>query len=1108
MTAFPFQEYLSKIETDYRRGIATEHTYRSALEALIEALAPGVEASNDPRHIACGAPDFVVERRKIPLGYVETKDVGVDLDKIEKTDQLKRYFKALNNLILTDYLEFRWYVRGELRLKARIADAGGATGRSPLRTNPEGILLAEQMFTQFFQTETPTVTSAKELATRLAEQTHLIRDLIVNALTPDPFAKHPSGAPNNGRGEQSPLARQYKTFCDYLLPALRPEEFADLYAQTMAYGLFAAKLSAPENAPFSRAAAYQYLSANKFLRRLFLDVGEELDGTLIAPFLDDIAALLAHADLAQIQTDLFKRTRSEDPVVHFYETFLSVYDPKLRASRGVYYTPEPVVQFIVHSVDWLLKNRFGRTWGLADQNVKILDPATGTATFLYYVIQSIHEEVTRRGQAGTWPEKSKELLRRVFGFELLMAPYVVSHLKLGLLMQGLGAPLSPNERLQVYLTNTLEEGTTRAETLEGLGYYIAEEASQAAHIKKQEDIMVVLGNPPYSGHSANASVDAQGKPNFIGKLLREYYFVDGAPLGERNPKWLQDDYVKFIRFGEWRIDKTGHGILAFITNHGYLDNPTFRGMRQHLMNTFDEIYVLDLHGNSKKKERTPEGGKDENVFDIQQGVAILLAIKNPSRPSDTLPKSAAKIMEANKTTDADLGRAGEGSVFHASLWGLRDEKYAFLQASDVAQVEWTELQPAAPSYLFVTQDKELLPEYQKCWSVTDIFQVYASTVTTARNDFSMWYETDTLIKRINDLRNPANNDQLIRDKYGLKDVSYWKLSDARKELREIKDVESYVRPYCYRPFDFRFVYYHEAVCERLRLEVMQHMERENLAFLTHRPQSPKEFTFAYCTNMIGDQCVAANKTEGGGNSFQFPLYLYTTPEETAGTLFAQSETTRKANLNPAFIKAMEEKLGMKFSPTRPSDTLPKSAARIMDANKTAEADLGRVGEGLFTPEDIFHYAYAVFHSPTYRTRYAEFLKIDFPRLPLTSNKKLFAKLAAKGAELVALHLLRSGKVDDFITSYPAAGNNMVEKVQYASGKVWINAGQYFGGVPEEVWEFKIGGYQVCEKWLKDRKGRILSGEDITHYQRVVVALKETIRLMREIDKTIPKWPLE
>jgi len=268
---------------------------------------------------------------------------------------------------------------------------------------------------------------------------------------------------------------------------------------------------------------------------------------------------------------------------------------------------------------------------------------------------------------------------------------------------------------------------------------------------------------------------------------------------------------------------------------------------------------------------------------------------------------------------------------------------------------------------------------------------------------------------------------------------------------------------------------------------MHHMENENLAFLTHRPQSPKDFTYAYCTTLIGDQNVAANKTGGGGNSFQFPLYLYTTPEETAGTLFAQSETTHKPNLAPAFIRALEEKLGMKFA--------------VDSVGRTASPTY-------FTPEDVFYYAYAVFHSPTYRTRYAEFLKIDFPRLPLTGDKQLFAKLVAKGRELVELHLLKSAKVDDFITTYPEAGDNKVEKVAYASGKVYINTHQYFGNVPEEVWEFKVGGYQVCEKWLKDRKGRALTMEDINHYQRVVVVLKETIRLMGEVDKVIEAWPME
>jgi predicted helicase len=1035
-----FEIYIADIEKDYRGKKATELTFRSSLEIFMESIEHGIEASSDPKHIECGAPDFIVERRRVPLGYVETKIVGEPLDKIEKSDQLKRYLKALNNLILTDYLEFRWYVNGEKKRTIRLAEIG-KNNRLVITRQAEANIT--QLYGDFYATETPTVSTPKELAGRLAGVTHFIRDRIEDVLK--------SGEPSL----QKAFEKRFSAFRDLLLPALKEEEFADLYAQTMTYGLFAAKLSAPENADFTLASAYQYLFGNKFLRRLFSDVSEELDEIeIIRPYLLDIISLLNRADFHSILSEFGKRTRTEDPVVHFYETFLAAYDPKLRESRGVYYTPEPVVQFIVNSVNHLLKTRFNRSWGLADSSVKVLDPATGTGTFLYYVIQKIHKEVETRNQAGQWKQKSKELLKRVFGFELLIAPYVVSHLKLGLLLKTFGVPLEgKDERLHIYLTNTLEEGVTRAEHLETLGYYIAEEASDAAFVKKQEDIMVVLGNPPYSKVSAN-----QGE--WIDSLLREYYFVDGVPLGEKNPKWLQDDYVKFIRFGEWRINKTGYGILAFITNHGYLDNPTFRGMRRHLMNTFDEIYILDLHGNSKKKEVSPDGSKDENVFDIQQGVSILLGVKQSSKPSAT-------------------------KIYHSDLYSTREIKYEFLNSNDVGNVDWVELQPSTPHYLFIRQDTRLKPEYEQGIIVTEMFSTYASTVTTARNDFTMAFEPKTLVTRIKDLIDKSQSDQELRNKYELVDVSYWKLSDARDELRKIKQVEEYVKPYCYRPFDFRYVYYHGAVCERLRSEVMKHMEHENLAFLTHRPQSPKDFSYAYCTTLIGDQNVAANKTGGGGNSFQFPLYHYTTPEEIAGTLFAQLETTRKTNLAPAFIATFSEKLGMQFVPDG-----------MGDLKKT------------FGPEDIFYYAYAVFHSPTYRTRYAEFLKMDFLRLPLTGDKKLFAKLVEKGKELVELHLLKSSKVDDFITTYPEEGDNKVEKVAYASGKVHINSHQYFGKLPEDVWEFKVGGYQVCEKWLKDRKGRVLSSEDITHYQRAVIALKETIRLMNEIDKSIVKWPLE
>lgn len=1015
-----FDTYLSKIESDLRGGKATEYTYRTALENYMESLGRGMKASSDPKHIDCGAPDFVIEKRRVPLGYVETKDVDVDLDRVEKSEQMQRYLKALNNLILTDYLEFRWYVNGQRVRRLRVAERG-RNGR--LAAAPQAGENLEQLFHDFFTTEAPTVSSPRELASRLAGITHFIRDQIISVLT------------SGDESLQKALNTRYRAFCELLLPNLKPEEFGDLYAQTMTYGLFAAKLSAPEGADFTLEGAYQFLFGSRFLRRLFSDVSEELDEIeILHPYLQDIVSLLNRADFHSILADFGRRTRTEDPVVHFYETFLAAYDPKLRESRGVYYTPEPVVQFIVRAVDELLKTRFGKPWGLADSSVKILDPATGTGTFLYFVIQQIHEEIAlNRQQAGMWPQKSKELLERIFGFELLIAPYVVAHLKLGLQLNSLGAPLSGrgDERLQVYLTNTLEEGITRAEQLAGLGHYIAEEASDAAHVKKLTDIMVVLGNPPYSGHSANASKDRQGNPNFIGRLLRDYYFVDGAPLGERNPKWLQDDYVKFIRFGEWRINKTGHGILAFITNHGYLDNPTFRGMRQHLMQTFDEIYVLDLHGNSKKKEKPPQGGKDENVFDIQQGVAVLLAVKNPG------------------------ARAGGAAVVrHAELWGEREGKYTILQDFSINDIEWKEVKADKDYYLFIQRNERIMLEYGEGIRINDIFPNNSVGVVTGQDKKTIGFSYAE-----------ARN---LSEKFGISKEKITMLS--------------------YRPFDSRYIVYDKSVVTRPRLEIMPHIiNTGNIGLISARSNKSDEMNHFYVTNTISETKCGESTTQ----SYIFPLYLYTTSEELEGTLFAGAQTTREPNLSPAFLQALSAKLGLQFTREGRGD-----------------------GQHTFGPEDVFNYAYAVFHSPAYRARYAEFLKIDFPRLPLTADKELFFRLAELGGQLVSLHLLRSARVQEFITAYPVAGSNRVEKLRYQPdpqgdcGRVWINEQQYFGGVPQEVWEFKVGGYQVCEKWLKDRKERVLTGEDLAHYQRVVVALQETIRLMEEIDETIPGWPLE
>ena len=1055
----PVHDYIKAIEKELVAGNATEHTHRPALKALIEGLAEGITATNEPTHIECGAPDFVVTRGATTTGYIEAKDIGKSLDEVEKSEQLKRYRDSLTNLILTDYLEFRWYVNGERRVSARL---GTPTKEGRIKRDKAGVESVAELLADFLYRKAEGVGTPKELALRMARLAHMIRNLIIAA-----FQKEPEGGS---------LHTQLSAFRDNLIPDLSVEQFADMYAQTIAYGLFAARCTNSGGKDFTRQdAAFLLPKTNPFLRKLFNHIaGPDLDDR-IAWLVDDLAQVLDQADMEAIMKDFGKRTAKEDPVVHFYDTFLTAYDPKVRETRGVYYTPEPVVSYIVRSIDHLLKTRFNRPQGLADSNALILDPAVGTATFLYMVVNDIHDAIVSQGQKGLWNDYvAEKLLPRIFGFELLMAPYAVAHLKLGLLLQETGYQFETDQRLGIYLTNTLEEAFKKSEQLPGFNKYIVDEANAAAEIKKEKPIMVVLGNPPYSGISANASVRSitdlktsktKQELTWIGKLIEDYKVIDRQPLNERK-HWLQDDYVKFIRFGQWRIKETGKGILAFITNHGYLDNPTFRGMRQSLMNTFTDIYILNLHGNSKKKEVAPDGGKDENVFDIQQGVAIGIFVK-----------------EENKDVPA--------KVHYADMWGIRDTKYQALFETEINTAEWLELAPTSPFYFFVPREEELRPEYEKGWKITEVFPINSTGIVTARDSIVIDFNSQELIKRITEFANPSLTDDDLRHKYfGNKtegqyhpgDTRGWKLPEARKTLQSEKTLSACIKPWLYRPFDIRQIYYTGYMVDWPRPEVMRHMlAGENLALLWTRPMSPSYEFSILTTRLLVDQCVVGNKSAGAGISYAGPLYLYPTKGE------MQFEKVHHPNLNPEFVKAFSEKLDLKFV-------------------EDGKGDLKET----FGPEDIFAYAYAIFHSPTYRTRYAEFLKIDFPRLPLTSNKELFKALAAEGAELVSLHLIESALLDNLITKYPVAGTNTVEKVSYDNNnqRVYINKTQYFEGVPPEVWNFHIGGYQVCEKWLKDRKGRTLTYDELTHYQKVVVALKETIKLMAEIDELIPGWPLE
>jgi len=1052
----PISQYLNQIQKNLQTGVAKELTHRSALEKLLETLQPAISVVNEPKRIECGSPDLVILDPKadnMPLGYIEAKDIGLSLDNALKTEQLERYLAFSDNLILTDYLEFRWFVKHERQPKI-IVRLATVDKSGHIQIFNESFQEFENLIALFVQTQAITLKNPLDLAESMAKIAIPMRSAVLNA-----YQLEKSG----------PLHDQFDSFRSILVDSLTKEQFADMYAQTACYGLFAAKCSALEK-PFSRILAVHYVpKTNPFLRRLFNQiVGIDIDDRLVWA-VEHLVAILNHTDIAAILTDFGKRTRQTDPVVHFYETFLKHYDPKMREMRGVYYTPEPVVSYIVRSVDGLLKQRFKLRDGLADSSrlesglhkVQILDPAVGTGTFLYAVFNHIFAKFMKN--KGMWSAYVAEhLLPRVHGFELLMAPYTVAHMKLGLQLQEMGYEFDSDERLQIFLTNSLENAheTGSTPTLP-FAEWLVNEGRAASEVKQDSPVMVIIGNPPYSGHSLNKgdwiTHLLRGIDNNLDAEMANYFEVDGKPLNERNPKWLQDDYVKFIRFAQWRIESTGYGILGFITNHGYLDNPTFRGMRQALMQDFDEIYVLDLHGNSLKKEKAPDGSADQNVFDIQQGVAISFFVK--------YRKASAK----------------PAKVFHAGLWGGREGKYAWLEKQDVKTTDWEALKPSEAFYLFIPQDMRLRSEYEQYWKVSEMMPVNSVGIVTARDDLTIHKSRQAVMETIKDF--VSLEPEMAREKYQLgKDAQDWKVHLAQEDIRNNEVDDAYVTPILYRPFDKRYTYYTGKtkgfIC-RPRHEVMQHiLAGENLGLITirrsRRSQSYQEFFIAN-TIISGSTAVSALDI-----NYFFPLYLY--PTEKDVFLNGNGKPKRKANFAPKFIKDVETRLKLQF---------------IDDGTGDFATTIG--------PEDIFHYMYAVFHSLTYRQRYAEFLKIDFPRLPLTRDKTLFQQLADLGEQLITIHLMEADIESD--SGYPIEGDNRVEKITYKNEKVYINKTQYFDNVSEAVWQFHIGGYQVCQKWLKDRKGRQLNYDDCNHYLYILAALEHTIQLMADIDETVPEFPL-
>ena len=1021
--------YIAELNKLYATGVAREHAYRVPLQNLMTALLPkGYTIVNEPARIACGAPDYIILHGDVPMAFMEAKDLDDrDLDgNREHREQFERYKNSLNSIVFTDYLDFHLYIGGEFQDAVRLAEIRG----NKIVVNEANVEPFLQMVSRLVNSKPQKITSPVKLAKVMASKARMLAQVIEKALDNDP----------DGTTE---LAQQMKVFKELLIHDLNNKTFADIYAQTIAYGLFSARLNDPTPEDFSRMEANTLIpKSNPFLRKIFNDIAGFNIDSRIEWIVDDLVEAFRVTDMDTVMKDFGEATKRNDPMMHFYEDFLGQYDPQTKAQRGVYYTPQPVVDFIVRAVDEILKRDFNLPMGLADNSmidhevvndqysgkkgesktlkkrmhrVQILDPATGTGTFLASVIRQIHANM--EGQWGAWGSYVEQhLLPRLNGFELMMASYTIAHLKLNMVLRETGFTQQSDKRLRVYLTNSLEEHNVDTGTL--FSAAISQESNEANHIKRDCPVMVMIGNPPYSGLSSN---NGDWITNLIGDYKHEPNSKD--PLNERK-LWLNDDYVKFVRLAEHYIEKRGNGIVAFINNNGFLDNLTFRGMRWHLLKTFDKIFVLNLHGNSMKNEVCPNGGKDENVFDIMVGTSINLFVK-------TGKKNNSEIAE----------------VYYGDLWGQREEKYAYLLDTMFDKTKFDKLSLTGPFYFFVPKNDNGREEYDCGFRIDELMQTQTMGFVTANDKLNISFTEQEQADKIHDLLEMNEDDWRV--KYArAKDARDWTYLTARKDAQSFKNNTHRVS---YRPFDTRYTYYtgnSRGLYSSPQFSIMRHLQRTNIALCCIRINSRDEETFFVANNII-DKTILSSKD----NANVFPLYLY-----------SEDGKARVPNLNKEIWSKINALIGEET-----------------------------------TAEDLFDYIYAVLHSPNYRAKYKEFLKIDFPRIPYPESTEEFHSLAAIGGQLCKLHLMAEVPPTKH-AQFNTPGSNIVDRPEYKGGSVWINKEQCFEDVPETAWNFYIGGYQPAQKWLKDRKGRTLTFDDIAHYRKIITVLLETDRLMKEIDE--------
>jgi type I restriction-modification system DNA methylase subunit len=1012
-----FQQYLQEIKKSVLKGDNTEMTLRTPLENFIRALNSDFGLTHEAKRIKkLGAPDFTAYRSSINIGYIEAKDLGKNLDEEIIGDQLKRYRESIDNIILTDYRRFI-LIRGSQTIfdQSLFSLADLSDQKSHINDNKIDEFL--QLIDTFFGYSQPTIKSAKVLAEELAKKTKLLKDLATEQLEED-FLKVGNGLP------PSSLYDFYETI-DELIQDISVVDCADAYAQTITYGLFLAKIN--EKGTLDRDTAASHIPRNiKIIRKIFSSIAGDALPTNVSWIVDALIAILNASEMDQILSEIdFRGKKDRDPFTFFYEDFLALYEPEKKKRLGVYYTPRPVVSFIVKSVNRILKDDFDKPLGLAEEGLTVLDPAVGTGTFLWLVYLSTLVELKERGLSGLIPKKIKtHILQDFYGFELLITPYIIAHLKLTTVLKKWFYEFDEEDRIQVYLTNTLEPFETHTH----MPFFreLTEESEKADDLKLKKPVLVVLGNPPYSVSSSNKSAWIMAK-------MADYK----KDLHEQNIRPLDDDYIKFIRFAQWKVQQNGKGIVGFITNNRYLDGSIHRQMRKSLIDTFDHIYVLNLHGSTRRTLEAPDQIVDENVFDIQQGVSIVLFVKNP--------ESADK------------------KVFYAELRGSRDDKYSWLDGNVINNVKWQEIQPQYPNYFFVPKNFALEETYTKFKALNEIFQVHGQGVKTHRDQFVIAFTKHELENKLNIFQSDASDD-IVRDSFRLKDTVDFNLNEMRRVLKKTNLAEK-IEGFTYRVFDSRVICYTSELLDRPRKELMQNFDIPNLALISTRMLSTSEYKHAFVVENMADNVLISAKTSE--RAYVFPLYVYRYKDKNATKASRMSLVESRDILTPNFTEEFSRFIEQQYADNK------------------------------ITSEQIIGYIYAILYSPTYREVYKEFLKIDFPRINFVGDHYLFKSLSEIGTELINLHLLKKKLATT--VAFDVQGSNVIKSVKYKEGKAYINESQFFSGIPEDVWTFYIGGYQVLDKWLKSRKGRELSSGEIEHFLQVVEVIRKTIQYMKEID---------